>query len=231
MQPEPVKPLSAGDLLDKAALMACLGGRFSPGIDLTFTVRQPEIYVQDWRTKEVGPFRIAPKPFDYDSLKPDVPVLSEGYVPLHSARRGSGRAGRHDQVHVRAVAHRLQFLRHPSDQPDDPQQHHAVLVLAGAAPGPCPSRLRGHRTEGKPGPQRYSVRGTGTDSTNPANQGRYQDIEHILPNWHKIGFVIQDTAIVGGRRNPDQFLEVQSELPGEPDPVVAPWPMNDKSTS
>ena len=82
--PAPVKPLSAGDLLDKAALINCLGGRFSPGIDLTFTVRQPEIYVQDWREKEVGPFRIAPKYFDYDNMNPDVPVLSEGYVPLHS---------------------------------------------------------------------------------------------------------------------------------------------------
>ena len=79
--------------------------------------------------------------------------------------------------------------------------------------------------------QRYSVRGTGTESPNPANQGRYQDIKDILPNWDKIGFVIQDTAIVGGRRNPDQFLEVQSKLTGEPDPVVEPWPMNDNGKS
>jgi len=33
-------------------------------------------YVQDWREKEVGPFRIAPKYFDYDNMNPDVPVLS-----------------------------------------------------------------------------------------------------------------------------------------------------------
>jgi hypothetical protein len=85
--------------------------------------------------------------------------------------------------------------------------------------------------EGQPGSQRYSVRGTGTESPNPANQGRYQDIKDILLNWDKIGFVIQDTAIVGGRRNPDQFLEVQSKLTGEPDPVVEPWPMNDNGKS
>jgi hypothetical protein len=43
--------------------------------------------------------------------------------------------------------------------------------------------------------------------------------------------VIQDTAIAGGRKNPAQFLEVRSELTGEFDPDVAPWPMNDKGAS
>ena len=131
--PVPVKPLSAGDLLDKAALMACLGGRFSPGIDLTFTVRQLEIYVQDWRTKEVGPFRIAPKPFDYDSVKPDVPVLSEGYVPLHTVGEDLVEPG--DMTKFMSVPWHTDYnscATHP-DQPDDPQQHDAVLVVAGVS--------------------------------------------------------------------------------------------------
>ena len=71
----------------------------------------------------------------------------------------------------------------------------------------------------------------GTASSDPANQGRYQEIGNILLNWDKIGFVIQDTAIVGGRKNPSQFLEVKSELQGLPDLDVKPWPMNEKGTS
>ena len=226
---EPVKPLSPGDLLDKASLINCLGGRFSPGIDLTFTVRQEEIYVQDWRKKEVGPFRIAPKPLSFESLKPDVPVLSEGYVPLHSTGEDLVEPG--DMTKFMSVPWHTDYnscATHPTS-PTIP--HNTTLYWSWPAQRPVHVHLASEVKDGKPGPQRYSVRGPGTGSENPANQGRYQDIENILPNWHKIGFVIQDSAIVGGQRNPDQFFEVRSELPVDEALVIPPWPMNDKSTS
>ena len=194
--------------------MACLGGRFSPGIDLTFTVRQPEIYVQDWREKKVGPFRIAPKSFDYDSVKPDVPVLSEGYVPLHTVGEDLVEPG--DMTKFMSVPWHTDYnscATHPTS-PTIP--NNTTLYWSWPAQRPVHVHLASEiQEDGQPGPQRYSVRGTGTASTNPANQGRYQEIDHILPNWHKIGFVIQDTAIAGGRKNPAQFLEVRSELTGE----------------
>ena len=42
-------PLGPGELLDKVTLANCLGGRFSPGIDLTFVVREQALYEQHWR--------------------------------------------------------------------------------------------------------------------------------------------------------------------------------------
>src|SRR5579884_617989 len=91
------KPLGPGEYLDKATLVNLLGGRFSPGIDLTFIVREPEIYVSPWQTSGAGPFRIRAKKLAYDQFtahaeeQPEAPVrplLTCGYVPLHPADRG-----------------------------------------------------------------------------------------------------------------------------------------------
>ena len=53
--------LGPGEYLDKAVMVNCLGGRFSPGIDLTFVVRQPSLYVQNWETSRMGPFASGPR--------------------------------------------------------------------------------------------------------------------------------------------------------------------------
>jgi hypothetical protein len=227
---KPAKPLSAGDLLDKASLINCLGGRFSPGIDLTFTVRQPEIYVRNWRDEGVGPFRVEPKPLNYNNLQENVPVLSAGYVPLRTLGKGLVEPG--DMTKFMSVPWHTDYNSCATHTTSPSVPNNTTLYWSWPGQRPVNVHLASEVTaEGQPGSQRYSVRGTGTESPNPANQGRYQDIKDILPNWDKIGFVIQDTAIVGGRRNPDQFLEVQSKLTGEPDPVVTPWPMNDSGKS
>src|SRR5208283_3194414 len=41
--------LGPGEFLDVATFVNCLGGRFSPGIDLTFVMREPAIYVLPWK--------------------------------------------------------------------------------------------------------------------------------------------------------------------------------------
>jgi len=78
---ETAKPetLGGGELLDKASLMNCLGGRFSPGIDMTFIVQQTDLYKNAWG--EVGPFRINAKKIDYSSVLNNTPALSVGYIP------------------------------------------------------------------------------------------------------------------------------------------------------
>jgi hypothetical protein len=44
-------PLSPGEALDRAALENCVGGAFSPGIEMTWISRNPEIYSEPFRLK------------------------------------------------------------------------------------------------------------------------------------------------------------------------------------
>ena len=73
-----------GEQLDQVVLENCLGGRYSPGIDLTFIVRDVNLYAQQWQGA-TGPFRINMQPLDYSKAKSDQPFLQEGYVPLRTA--------------------------------------------------------------------------------------------------------------------------------------------------
>lgn len=73
--------LGPGEALDQAVLSNCLGGRFSPGIDLTFIVRDPNLYKADWKTA-IGPFRINMRPLDYATANKTEPFLGVGYIPL-----------------------------------------------------------------------------------------------------------------------------------------------------
>jgi hypothetical protein len=82
--PTITRQLSEGEALDKAVLMNCLGGRFSPGIDLTFIVRDPDLYNKDWTDPSVGPFRINREIMDYASAEQSTPFLGVGYTPLRS---------------------------------------------------------------------------------------------------------------------------------------------------
>src|SRR5262249_55930820 len=77
--------------------------------------------------------------------------------------------------------------------------------------------------DGKLGPQRYSVRGMGTYTTDLGDARRYQQLIDSVLNFHRIGFVIQGSVIDGGTYSPDQYLEVESLLDV---PEITPWPMN-----
>lgn len=74
--------LGAGEQLDKTILVNCLGGRFSPGIDMTFIVRDTHLYDADWKNPNIGPFRINMEPLDYSQAQKDQPFLGVGYIPL-----------------------------------------------------------------------------------------------------------------------------------------------------
>lgn len=78
--------LGAGEALDKTILFNCLGGRFSPGIEMSFIVRDINLYQQNWkRHSEGGPFRIRAKKLDYQAANKTTPFLGVGYIPLRDA--------------------------------------------------------------------------------------------------------------------------------------------------
>lgn len=78
------KNLGPGEYLDKAVLANCLGGRFSPGIDLTFIVRDTHFYNKDWTNPAIGPFRVNKKALNYNTATKVNPFLGVGYIPLKS---------------------------------------------------------------------------------------------------------------------------------------------------
>ncbi len=221
--------LGPGEYLDKAVLMNCLGGRFSPGIDMTFIVRQPEVYQTDWRDTGAGPFRIKAKPLHYAKATAAQPFLTEGYVPYHSEPDGL------------EPGDTSKFLANPwhtdynscathqtAPNPPSPLMNQPSSTLYWSWPSQRPVAVYPaiDVKDGKLGHSRYSMRGKGTQSTNPENQGRYQNRLDILDNWHRIGVVIQGSAIDSGNYSKDYYLEVASQLDRPPDSIAPPWPQN-----
>jgi hypothetical protein len=215
----PGPALGPGEYLDKVTLQNCLGGRFSPGIDLTFNVRDPDLYIKDWGTS--GPFRIKPKPLDYSGVKPNVPLLTEGYVPLQSRNAGAEPG---DISKFMAIPWHTDYnscATHPATYPAKAGDY---LYWSWPAQRPVavyPAKLN---PPGTPTKQLWSVRGPGTESPlHPQNWGRYQERINIILNWHRIGVVIQGSAIDGGSYDADVYLEVESRLQDSGDPVK-PYP-------
>ncbi|NEO54437.1 MAG: hypothetical protein F6K54_15910 [Okeania sp. SIO3B5] len=223
--------LGAGEYLDKATLVNCLGGRFSPGIDMTFIVRQPDIYIQDWETSGSGPFRIKHKPLDYNTAQLNEPFLTEGYVPLHKGSCDGLEPG--DTSKFLAIPWHTDYnscaTHETAPNPSTPRKS-STLYWSWPAQRPVAVYVAQDVTNGELGSQFYAVRGTGTESSNPQNQGRYQNRLDILANWHRIGVVMQGNAIDTGTYSREQYLEVESQLSGELDESgVQPWPINAKS--
>lgn len=238
--------IGPGELLDKAALAAGLGGRFSPGIDITYICREPSLYVQDWQTSGTGPFRVNPKPLSYAKAA-QAPFLTLGWVPRQA---GSNSLEPGDISKFMALPWQADYNSCGTHLPDPNLPMANTLYWSWPAQRPVAvyavedvKKLGGKQL---PAQQRYSVRGPGTKTAGPEPQnpgwprnmaevGRYQKapsneqigIIRILDNWMKIGTVIQATNIDDGT-NYDQtfFLEVASQLSNNPEDsdIVIPWP-------
>jgi hypothetical protein len=226
--------LGPGEQLDKSTLVNCLGGRFGPGIDLTFVMREPAIFVQPWKTSRAGPFRVRAKLLEYMSANDgDTPALTGGYVPRHIEADGlePGDLSKflaipwHTDYNSCAThlpvpnppGNRTVFWSWPAQRPV------AVYTAADVTRGESSrSELAGYAL----GNQRWSVRGEGTDAPAPENWGRYQIRRDVLDNWHRIGIVLQAPAIDG--RNtalPEEwYLEVESQLVDTGLTPVVPFP-------
>jgi hypothetical protein len=223
-----------GEYLDMAVLANCLGGRFSPGIDLTFVMREASIYDQSWQSSGSGPFRVNAKALAYGQVMPGLPLLGVGYVPRQNAvdllEPG-------DLSKFMAIPWHTDYnscATHPATQ-DSPslfwswpaQRPVAVYTAAEAMNqsgtlGPVPPAAMA---------QQWSVRGPGTESDRGENWGRYQDAIGMVTNWSMIGTILQAPQIdfppssttAGAQPSiPDNwYLEAESQLPAEGQKV---WP-------
>ena len=179
----PPVQLGAGEQLDKTILVNCLGGRFSPGIDLTFIVRDVNLYNKDWTNPAVGPFRINGQVLDYTKAQADQPFLGVGYTPLQADKVEPG-----DLCKFMAVPWHTDYnscaTHTPAPNPAQPPAGHPSVdhpvtdtnVFTGTVnttlfwswPAQRPvavytfKDLMANANKGKLPEQRYSVRGEGT---------------------------------------------------------------------
>ena len=222
-------PLGVGEKLDRVTMENCLGGRYSPGIDLTFIVRDVNLYDQNWQGA-TGPFRLNFTPLDYSTATKDSPFLGEGYVPLRTVKVEPG-----DLCKFMSQPWHTDYNSCATHTPDPNPKGNNTLYWSWPAQRPvtvypaseCQYQAdTGHWVLGG---QLYSVRGSGGNGTHtdyPQQQGRYQCYFDYVQNWHKVGFVIQGTQISaseGGNYGADKFLEVASLFDTDGD-LVTPWP-------
>ena len=231
----PGPALGPGECLDKAVMVNCLGGRFSPGIDLTFVVRQPSLYIQDWETAGVGPFRIRAKLLAYERASRATPLLTGGYIPLRLDQDGlePGDLSKwlaipwHTDYNSCAThppspnpgGNRALFWSWPAQRPVAVYAAQDIVSQPNTSPSKPPKL--------ELGTQRWSVRGPGTGSPDAENWGRFQPpIAQMLDHWHQIGTVMQGTAIdTDGTPLPDDwYLETQSLLEDTDSTPVVPFP-------
>ncbi|MFG1479871.1 LodA/GoxA family CTQ-dependent oxidase [Xanthobacter sp. V4C-4] len=224
--PGPRRALGAGEELDRVALANCLGGRFSPGIEVTFPVRDPNLYIRDWA--DTGPFRINPAPLDYAAARADQPFLGVGYIPLRTAPVEPG-----DVTKFMAVPWHVDYNRCALHPPNPNPNNDQTLYWSWPAERPVavfPAALS-HFDPGTgwtPGRQVFAIRGAGTATLYPGNFGRFQNDRAFVENWFKTGFVVQASRINPEARPPaadDPLLEVACGFETGPDDTAPPWPL------
>ena len=223
MEGEAPVGLGSGEYLDWVSLINCLGGRYSPGIDMTFIVRQPGLWKPNWKAD--GPFRINAQMLDYSKATKDTPFLTAGWFPL----RGEGcppfsqgvEPG--DTSKFMALPWHTDYNSCATHTPAPNPAQNLTLYWSWPAQRPVAVYVASDVKDGKLGKQRFSVRGEGTATKAAAEVGRYQDRINIVKNWHKIGVVIQATAVEGEKLPDDFYLEVQSQLDDSGNAVL-PWP-------
>ncbi|MBL6987030.1 MAG: LodA/GoxA family CTQ-dependent oxidase [Methylobacter sp.] len=215
------QPLGQGEALDKTVLFNCLGGRFSPGIEMSFTVRDPILYKQNWsKHSDGGPFRINMQALDYSKANHDKAFLGEGYIPLRQASVQPGDLSKFMALpwhtDYNSCATHLPSPNPGGDLTDenidaatDLNPDKINTFLYSSWPAQRPVAVYTYQdvvaNEGELKTQRFSVRGNGTEAVKntdagfnrPAmNVGRYQDRKEFLLNWDRIGIVMQSPAIV-----------------------------------
>jgi len=214
--------VSLGEKLDKVVLENCLGGRYSPGIDLTFIVRDVNLYQQKWQG-EAGPFRINQQRLDYQDATPDQPFLNIGYIPLNKDPVEPG-----DLSKFMAQPWHTDYNSCAVHEPDPNPPGNNTLYWSWPAQRPVqvyPVDLCTFDESSQTwslGRQLFSVRGEGTETDYPQNRGRFQRYIDYVENWHKTGFVIQGIQVKaeqGNNYGVDKFIEVASQYKSEGDLV------------
>lgn len=237
-EPDGKIDLGPGERLDHAALANCLGGRYSPGIEVSFPVRDTHLYIADWRTVGCGPFRVNQAPLDYSKAAKGQPFLGVGYIPLHDFPVQPGDVSKFMSVpwhtdYNSCAVHVPDPNPNLTDGSGMPLNNN-TLFWSWPAERPVqvhPKELCSYDEEDGSwhlGGQVFSIRGPNTETGYPANAGKFQSYLDYVENWQKVGFVIQGTRLAApdGEKSygPDLFLEVQSGFPASAGPLVQPWP-------
>ncbi len=231
--------LGAGEKLDRNILANCLGGRFSPGIEMTFIIRDVDLY-KNWKKGDsytaAGPFRINMAPMDYSNLQ--TPALEVGYTPTNPTAVEPGDICKFMSIPWHTDYNSCATHTTGNDQSNmtywswPAQRPVAVYTYDDVV---CEEKLE---------LQRYSVRGGGTnaywtpDGIKPFDTaeassriGRYQQYIDFVENWHKVGVVMQGTNIVQTEAEKtivspdsikDYFLEVESKFEVEKEGKIYP---------
>jgi hypothetical protein len=227
----PGPALGPGEQLDKITLENCLGGRYSPGIEVSFPIRDVDLYIQDWQKQDCGPFRVNQAPLDYSKATADKPFLTFGYIPLQPIPAEPG-----DISKFMSVPWHTDYNSCATHLPDPNPPGNNTLFWSWPAERPVavyPVSLCNYDARTKTwtvGQQVYSVRGPGTETDYPAQVGRFQEYPDFVKNWFKVGFVIEGPQIPaesGKAPYPANiFLEVASRFDVGSD-YVPPWPTAD----
>jgi hypothetical protein len=221
--------LGPGESLDRIAMANCMGGGFGPGLEMTFVVRDADFFRSDWRATGAGPFRVRARPLDYGEAQSGRPFLTVGYVPLHPSPDGGLPAPLEpgDATKFLSMPWHTDFNACATHNTDPNPRNSTTLYWAWPAQRPSHVRRAQDVENGQLGRWRYSFRGKGTQSDDLGTAGRYQDYIDMLLNWHKVGTVIQGSAIAADSAySPTQFLEVEGRLDEAAEIEIQPWPMN-----
>jgi len=248
--PTQAKPLGNGEALDRTVLMNCLGGRFSPGIDMTFIVYDTNMFNADWKNPDIGPFRVNRESLDYEKASLDQPFLGVGYIPLRNNPVQPG-----DLSKFMAIPWHTDYnscaTHTPSPNPNGDITEQNIyggdvnVRLFWSWPAQRPVAVYtfddlSQRNDNSLPQQRFSVRGPGTAAIKPmefgpdgklknapaSNVGRFQERKNIILNWQDIGIIIQGAAIDNYPDNfdPNYYLEVHSNFKEDQSNLVQPWP-------
>lgn len=241
--------LGPGELLDRNILGNCLGGRFSPGIEMTFIIRDTHLY-QNWKNGDTylpaGPFRIDGQQMDYSNLQ--TPALGVGYTPTNTAKVEPG-----DICKFMSIPWHTDYNSCATHTTVPNTQNSKMTYWSWPAQRPVAVYTYDDLVCGESNTlefQRYSVRGEGTnayydptapnhintDNPNPsADVGRFQQYINFVKNWHNVGTVIQGSSIdqtpeeKAKNISPDllreSFLEVKSEFIEDDSNKVVPGPI------
>ncbi|UTH75175.1 LodA/GoxA family CTQ-dependent oxidase [Chromobacterium sp. IIBBL 290-4] len=239
---EETMSLGEGEKLDYAALANCLGGRYSPGIEVSFPVRDPNLYIRNWRERGCGPFRINQARINYANIDSSQPVLRCGYVPLQKVPVDKGTVEPGDVSKFMSVPWHTDYnscaVHLPNPNPinvDGNGTPYPNNVLFWSWPAQRPVQVFPKSScDYDPetgtwilGNQVFSIRGAGTETEYPATAGRFQSYADYMQQWNKTGFVIQGLQIPAAEKanyGPRLFLEVSSQMDPEAGPPVQPFP-------
>ncbi|CAA0096805.1 L-lysine 6-oxidase [BD1-7 clade bacterium] len=203
--------------LDKNVLANCLGGRFSPGIEMTFIIRDPHLYhgIDDPSSaalSNAGPFRMNADILDYAAVTQS-PALGVGYIPQRSNKVQPG-----DICKFMSIPWHTDYNSCATHGPVPNVKNSNMTYWSW--PAQRPVAVYNYEdvaiNDFELALQRFSVRGEGTSTDAMSEVGRYQDIIDFVDDWQDVGFVIQGRAIdeAGGvpAKAIDYFMEVESRF-------------------